>query len=196
MDSARTSVRDSSLQYSRPVENEFHEPRLGFSLTKPEHWIFLPTRWALSARRRFEPDDAEIQALLKRAQSPFVCVQFDHGRSDHVIPTFQATCRSAPAAFDLKGVLSSALTALERIHPTHEVEEASASAVVAGHRAATYALVARVHTEGGSIEFRNRVYIVPAKRFAFTLSLSSSTAPEYAAMHELQGILASIRIAS
>jgi hypothetical protein len=176
--------------------NRFAHADLGFQIDKPADWVFLPTPWALSFRRRMDPTDEELSRVMALAQTPFVYFHYDHGRKDIAYPTVQCTCRALPPqGVDRRALLAQSQAQLENTFETLEILESTTDAIVSGFPANR--ITARFSLYGeNDHEFacESLSVVVFAGRLAFVMGLSGPTEGVPGLAETLRQVLASVRI--
>jgi len=177
--------------------NTYRNETLGFQITKPEVWTFLPTRWTGALRRRATLDEQEYADALRQAEVPFVSFRFDHGRRDEPFPTVQATCRPlhARAGRDREGQLRALLDRLGRTLPDLRVDEAIARGIVASRRANIVKAAFTVRSrDGRTFPCRTRAYAIVDRTLVFTIGLTGPADGRFRCDAEFEQITASIRV--
>ena len=178
----------------------FKEQALAFEVKKPASWRFLPASWSPTALLKRAPDFKDT--LVRNAALPFCCAQGNHESRVHALPTFQACARGAlihtPGLAST--VLQSLISAIQGIHPTYELIEASSRFEIAGCKAiylrGAFSLITEPDGEPIEISCVSRSYVVFGPRATFTLGLSSSSDPAYFSEVEFEHILRSLHISA
>jgi hypothetical protein len=179
------------------TKNTYRNESIGFSITKPDNWIFLPTQWALTIRNRTEPSNEELQEILKYAQTPFVYMHFDHGQNDQVYPTVQASCRpiNPIKQSEREDLFNQQIEQFKKIYPGIQFQETSASGLISLCPTNIIKAVITVRNEeGGEFECLNRTYTIFAGYLGFSLALSGPVDGPYAFHDEFENILKSVVI--
>ncbi|MBI4821451.1 MAG: hypothetical protein HY791_34645 [Deltaproteobacteria bacterium] len=177
------------------MTNRYDNAELGFSITKPEDWAFLPTRWALSLRKRSDPDNDELQRILELASVPFVYFHFDHGDTRYAIPTVQAACRGliSPELLDRSAILGASTSQLARLFKEFEVLEATTDVIVSGFHANRIVSEFRLPRKGGpDLYCRSTSYAIFVRRLGFTVGISGPAEGPYQEVETLRGVERSI----
>ncbi len=155
--------------------NLYANAELGFAITKPDDWNFLPTQWALSFRKKIDPDDEELDRVMKLASVPFVYFHFNHGDDRFAYPTVQVTCRPLvdPKKPDRREVLELQRQHLVRSFENLQVIEATPDAIISGYPATRLVAEFRLfRNDGRQFHCRSRSYTVFVRRLGFTLGMS------------------------
>jgi hypothetical protein len=179
------------------TKNTYRNESLGFSITKPNNWFFLPTQWALTIRNRAEPSNEELQEILKNAQTPFVYMHFDHGKNNQVYPTAQASCRPINRTNQLEreNILELQMEQLGKIYHDLDIIESSADGLIC--QCPTNIIKATLtirNEEGNSFRCFSRSYAIFAGYLGFSLGLSGPIEGPYAFHNEFEEILKSVII--
>ena len=168
--------------------------QLGFSLRKPDSWEFLPTAWALKARKNVALTNEELARAFELANKPFVSAYLPHNDARSAFPTLQATCRFVPN-LEPSPLLDQLLARTKAQFDDVEVLESSADVIVGGAPATRIKFRFSVENASGT-EFRclTHSYAILSGSLAFTVGLSCAAHGEHAVPDELEGIASSIRI--
>ena len=178
-------------------ENTYRNESLGFSISKPETWAFLPTQWVANIKNRVNHTSEEYQELLHQAQVPFVYFQFDHQEADFAYPTVQATCRPIKPVNkkDRKFMLGQQILTLtdnfedfSLIESTHNGFISQCPANISKFRFSIQ------NVEGTKFSCLARSYTIFVRHLAFTIGLSGPSNGPYVCNEEFDGILKSIII--
>lgn len=197
--------RASSRQFSAPGSLISRQPKLnpnlytnadlGFSLTKPDAWTFLPTAWSLKFRRNLDPSNEELARVLQLASVPFVYAHLPHTDPASAFPTLQVSCRAVGAAVAPRDVLEPMIEQLRRQFADLELLEASSEAIVGGRPAVRLKTRFSLRNSEGSV-FRclSHSYSVFAAPLAFSVGISCAASGEYFVPDDLASIAESIRV--
>jgi len=173
----------------------FTERALGFSITIPAHWQYMPPAWSPSAiLRRREDFNWMAQASL-----PFCAARALHASDAHAYPTLQVCARPClqPTNIAARELLQSmSRQMVDRFDAI--VEEATSDAIVSGHRSlrlqTRYTLELERSADTITLGVRALSTVVFARGVGYTIALSGSDDPAYLAAADIDAILASVRI--
>lgn len=184
-------------------ENTFYNRSLGFSITKPSDWIFLPSRWAwaLKTRQKYELKEDDIKQLMENANSPFVYFHYDHQSEDYVFPTVQACCRPIikPGQKSRKNLIDAMVSHVHQMDQQARIEEINENAILSGHSGirirCIFSLFAK-QDDGKPKKLKcvNKSYIIFAHQLAYTIGFSHPSEGPYQNLEDLLEIERSIRI--
>jgi hypothetical protein len=181
-----------------PDPNRFSDAFLGFSITKPSLWRFMPPAWSPAAMLTNSAEPDSIWRL--HAPTPFVCFMGSHASATEAFPTVQVTARRSrvPTSAEADALQQQTIAFLGEQFPDFDVLESSTSNIVAGFRASRlrsrYSLVAGEDDELlFSVLARSIVIFSPG--VSFTIGMSSSEDPAYFDEDAFDRVLASVSIA-
>lgn len=177
--------------------NTYRNDTLGFQITKPDTWAFLPSRWAVGLRSRIALDDREFEEVIRHAQVPFVSFLFDHGRPDQSFPTAQATCRPLRTVVGLERdeLLRVQLEQLRRMFPDLRVDESTPRGIVGGRPANIIKASFSVRNRDGAMfRCRTRSYTIVDGLLVFTIGLTGPADGRFRCDDEFEQISGSIRV--
>jgi hypothetical protein len=175
----------------------FNDESLGFSLRKAGAWQFMPPVWTpgpLAANS----DDSPWGWI--RPNQPFCVAQRLHDSPRHAYSTLQVTARALeiPSEEQAQTLLKMQLGVLSKHYGQFEVREASADAVVAGHRAivirGSFCLITHIEGEQVPVWLLTRIHVIFAPGRAFSIGMTSSLDESYYLESDFAATLASIRI--
>ncbi|WP_419661334.1 hypothetical protein [Desulfosarcina variabilis] len=184
-------------------ENTFNSRALGFSITKPSDWIFLPSQWAwaLKTRQRYEFEEDDIKKLMENANVPFVYCHYDHQSEDYVFPTVQACCRpiTEPSQENRKDLIDAMVSHVHQMDQQAKIEEINENAILSGHsgiRIRCIFSLFRKQNDGNLKELKcvNKSYIIFAHQLAYTIGFAHPLEGPYQKLAALLEIERSIRI--
>ena len=179
------------------MSESFDEPTLGFSLRIPDCWEFTPPAWTPSTEPRIPADGS--WAWIK-ANQPFCAGRRWHQSTRHAFPSLQVTARALQLQSEAQAnaLLDMQLGVLSRVYGQFDVREASADALIDGHRSivirGSFSVNMEVEGEQLPIWMLSRLYVVFAPGRAFTLGLSSDLDESYYFESDFEQILESVRI--
>ncbi len=179
------------------TENDFYDAALGFRITKPASWKFLPPAWSPMAQLRNANPEVD---WLQLAKVPFVSFMGHHTSESHVYPTTQVSARpsTVPTAAEAVAVLEQQVAFVESHWDDYQPLHATSDTIIAGHRAnhidGTYRLRAERDGEEFWFEVRARSYTIFTPAYAFTIGMSSSTDARYYDEADFELALRSIAI--
>ena len=178
--------------------NRFSDGFLGFSISKPSLWRFVPPAWSPAVMLTNSADPDSVWRL--HSPKPFVCFMGSHASTAEAFPTVQVTARRSrvPTTAEADALQQQTIDFLGEQFPDFDVLESSTSNIVAGFRASLlrsrYSLVAGEDDEiVFSVLARSIVIFSPG--ITFTIGMSSSEDPAYFDERDFDAVLASVSIA-
>jgi len=173
----------------------FTAPELGFEITKPKNWEFVPTQWAKNTRKHAKLTPAQSDILAKSAV-PFVYLQYVHDSPDYAFPTIQVTCRLLTATPPLLAQLLALQTqTIARTYPDATITDATDAFVLSGHPATHFKSVFSIKNHAGTeFSILSRSYLVIVGQLAFTLGLSGPSKGPHTRAADFEAILKSVKI--
>jgi len=180
------------------TDEHFAEPRLGFALTRPARWQFVPPGW--SPARELAADADREEEWSRFGHLPFCGAVRPHASRRHAFATLQVSARpmAMPGPEEAATMLQSIRGILLNQNPQAEILTAVSGARLAGCPAnvlrCRFSVPVTVDAERVAMGVISRSYVIFAPRYAFTVGLSSSDANEYYEEADFENIIASIRI--
>jgi hypothetical protein len=176
----------------------FVEPRLGFTMTKPVTWQFVPPQWSPS--QQLDPARDLDEQWNNCSHLAFCGAVRPHASRRHAFATMQVTARplTPPGDAEAAAMLQTVQGILQNQNPHAEVLVATSAGVIGGVRAnvlrCRFALPIEVAQERVMMGVISRSYVIFGPRYAFTLGLSSSDDPAFYVESEFADIVASVRV--
>jgi hypothetical protein len=134
---------------------------------------------------------------LRWASEPFVCFMKEHDNPEHAYPTVQVSARAAggvPPSATAKLLLEEQIALLQSTYDGFELLDATPDRIIAGFRANAIRATFSFASEGRQLRVLSRSFTVWTPTASFTIGMSTSTDERYYDEHELDGVLASVRI--
>jgi len=178
-------------------KNIYRNPELGFSIEKPQDWVFMPTAWVLNLKDKAEPFYRELDERVRYARLPFVYFHYDHGISDLVIPTVQVMYRTTcgTSALDRSTILGMQLVQLQIVLDDYCLVEATSNGVISERPANIIKSTHTVNNQNGkAMDCLSRCYVIFTEDAMFVVVMSGPTEGTYRCDREFGEILRSIRI--
>lgn len=195
--SAKKTVISDAPRHSRE-EDIFYNKYLGFKIFKPADWEFVPTEWTLSFRKRMDPDDEELQKVMKLARMPFVALRYNHNDLHWAYPTVQITCRplESEAAKDHRAqIVKMQCEQLKKMYTNIDIIDASSEIQISGFPASRIISKFSIFTNDGK-EFKclSQTYTVYVRKLGFTIGMSGPSEGPYERKTDFTSIFNSITI--
>ena len=177
--------------------NIYRNEELGFSIEKPEDWVFMPTSWVLNLKDKADPFYKELDDRIKYARLPFVYFHYNHGIYDMVIPTVQVVYRTANgmSALDRSTILGMQLAQLQVVLKDYCLVEATSDGLISKRPAN---IIKSTHTvdnqDGLEMDCLSRCYVIFAEHSMFVVVMSGPAEGKYRCDREFNDVLASIRV--
>lgn len=179
--------------------HRFVEPRLGFTLTKPASWQFVPPAWS-PARELAAAADPEAP-WRQFGHLAFCGALRPHANRQQAFSTLQVMARPLPppSAGEAAAMLRTIRDIVLNQNPRAEILDASTGTIVAGCQTnvlrCRFTVPVEIEQQRVPMGVISRSLVIFAPRYAFTVGLSSSDDPAHFDEAEFDAILASIRIA-
>lgn len=178
--------------------NMYVNDELGFSIEKPQTWIFIPKQWAINLLlNRVEPPTKENAELLKYAQEPLVYFHYDHRIMDQVLPTVQVMHRMLVGVdtIDRPTFLRMQLIQLDSVFRNFDLIEATSDGIISARPANIIKSTFTVYNqEGYEMECLSRCYLIFSGDSILAVEMSGPVEGEFRCEEEFKDILTSIRI--
>lgn len=175
----------------------YHNEELGFSLTKPDHWVFLPTPWGLNIRNRGEPENQKLREILKGAKEPFLYCHFDHGTKDAAYPTVQVVYHVVENATEpvRNQMMRLQIEQMTSLFSDFSLIRTQSEMILAGCPAFRIESTFTIRNDvGRPFACRNRTCVVFSPRYAFTIGMSGPAHGPFQSEEAFDQILRSVRI--
>jgi len=178
--------------------NTYVNRELGFSIEKPEEWIFLPGQWALNLLiNRPDPSGEVNDELIKHAQEPLVYFHYDHGFDDIVLPTVCAMHRAMGGlpSIDRISFLNLQIIQLQHVFQDFCLIEATSDSLISKKPANIIkSTFTSYNLEGEGLECLSRCYVIFADGCLFAVEMSGPLEGRFRSEEQFKAILMSIRI--
>lgn len=187
-----------TFSYAEDAANEFNNPTVGFSVTKPADWQFATVDQHMENLSRTHLNDKEMQeAMQKHATAPLVVIMKYQEPFDDLNPSFKANIKplgNLPAD-DPVAILNLILGSMEKMFKDFTVVQEPSETVVSGLKAAHV----RIHysleiPDGRTFPTASELWIVPRGKFFFMLGAGIRQDEKTGSREEIQKILSSIVI--
>ena len=174
-------------------DDVFTCPLTGFSVRRPDGWMFMPGVRAVAERGGLgAAPGSERRRLLDAGGTPIAVLTRAHGSARHVDPTVQLFRRFFAVPADLRELGRAVQASLPKVFDRCRFQELTTSAILGGRRALRYLVeYSIVPTPGVAYRCRCLGHIITCGPYALTLTLASSTAKRYRFDAELDAVLAS-----
>jgi len=178
--------------------NTYVNRELGFSIEKPDDWIFLPGQWALNLLiNRTDPSGEVNDELIKYAQEPLVFFHYDHGIGDIVLPTVCAMHRSMGGlhTVDRISFLELQIVQLQVVFHDFCLIEATSDGLISKKPANIIkSTFTAYNPEGKGLECLSRCYVIFTEKRLFAVEMSGPLEGRFRFEDQFRAILMSIRI--
>ena len=163
----------ASISYANDV---FTNPTVGFSIEKPDEWVYLTTQTITENRKNVRLNDEELQkSIQKYATAPLVVMARHPEPYDELNPSIQVTFRPLG---QLQGtppenILSLIVPTIQRAVSDFEYIEGVTATRVSGLDAATMRARYTVYNQQGrTFETLTRMWLVPRGAYLFIIAMS------------------------
>ena len=178
--------------------NTYVNRELGFSIEKPDDWVFLPGQWALNLLiNRTDPSGEANDELIKYAQEPLVYFHYDHGIEDIVLPTVCAMHRvmGRPHSVDRISFLKLQIIQLQHVFQDFCLMEATSDGLISKKPANIIKSTFTAYSpDGDGLECFSRCYAVFTDLCLVAIEMSGPPEGRFSSEEEFKAVLASIRI--
>lgn len=185
---------------TKKVVNTFMNPTAGFTITKPESWVFATTEQIATNRASVRLKDKELEEQLKqRASTPLIAIMKHQEPYDDINPSVQVLLRplgqlEGKSPLELMNIL---IPSMQRAMVDFQFVEEIRETVVCGQKAAyAKSKYTVTNTEGRTFPILGRLWVIPRGKFMFMLSMSSPQEGADVSEKEFAEILKSIMIDS
>ena len=178
-------------------KNIYRNMELGFSIEKPEEWVFMPLSWVLNMKDKADPFHRELDDRVRYARLPFVYFHYDHGIYNMAVPTVQVMYRTAngTSALDRSTILGMQLFQLQVVLKDYCLVEATSDGLISKRPAN---IIKSTHTvdnqDGLEMDCLSRCYAIFTDSSMFFVVMSGPVEGEYRCDKEFGDILSSIRV--
>lgn len=178
--------------------NTYVNGELGFSIEKPDDWIFLPGQWALNLLiSRTDPSGEVNDELIRYAQEPLVYFHYDHGIEDIVLPTVCAMHRSIGGlhSVDRMSFLKLQIIQLQVVFDDFCLLDATSDGLIAKKPANIIkSTFTAYNPDGDSLECFSRSYVIFTDSCLFAVEMSGPLEGRFCFEDTFKTILTSVRI--
>ena len=119
-------------------ENRFSDEKIGFSVSKPDHWDFVPNGWAVNGIKRAMSANENLRPIVESSNGPFVYMQYTHQDIQYIYPSVQARCCYTGREVDIETIINSTIDVLKHTANGFKLHHKQFSAIISGRRAAYY----------------------------------------------------------
>ena len=178
--------------------NIYRNNELGFSIEKPEDWIFIPQQWAVNLLiNRADPPSERNDELIKYAQEPLVYFHYDHRLSDKALPTVQVMHRMmiGVGSIDRPTFLKMQIIQLEAVFRDFCLLESTSDGIISKRPANIIKSTFTVYNQNGNeLECLSRCYLIFAGDHVLSIEMSGPIEGEFCCEKEFKDVLTSIHI--
>ena len=178
--------------------NTFTSPTAGFSITKPNTWVFGSMEQVATSREAIRLKDKELEQQMRaRASAPLVVILKHQEPYDDLNPSVQVLLRplgqlEGRSAVELMSIV---VPTIQRAVADFTVIEPIKETTVGGQKAAYMKSKYTVaNAEGREFRALSRLWIVTRGKFMFMISMSGPRDGPNVSEDEFAEILRSIRI--
>jgi hypothetical protein len=181
-----------------PRSHTFHSPTAGFTITKPESWVFATTEQIARNRARVRLKDKELEALVReRASLPLVAAAKHPEPYDDLNPSVQVLLRPLGSLAGKSPVelMQIAIVPIQRAVSGFEYVETVRGSSLNGRQAAYVKCGYTVaNAAGRTFPTLTRLWLVPRGQVLFMVSMSGPRQGPDVSEGEFAAILKSIKI--
>lgn len=178
--------------------NTYVNRELGFSIEKPDDWVFLPGQWALNLlMSRTDPSGEVNDELIKYAREPLVYFHYDHGVEDIVLPTVCVMHRTIMGlhSVDRISFLKLQIIQLQYVFNDFCLIEATSDGLISKKPANIIkSTFTAYNPEGDGLECFSRCYAIFTDSCLFAVEMSGPLDGGFSFEDRFKAILASVRI--
>ena len=183
---------------SKQDKDTFRSPTAGFSITKPNGWVFATTDQIATNRANVRLKDKELEEQMRqRASAPLIAIMKHEEPYDDLNPSVQVLLRplgqlEGRSALELMNIV---IPSMQRAMVDFQFVEEIRETVVGGQKAAyTKSKYTVSNAEGRTFPTLSRLWLIPRGKFMFMLSMSGHQEGLDVSEKEFAEILKSIKI--
>ena len=174
-------------------KHRFHDEKIGFSVSKPEHWDFVPNGWAVQGVRRAISANENLRSVVESSNGPFMYMQFTHQNVEYIYPSVQARCCYTGRTVDIETLINSTIDVLKHTAKGFSLYHKQFSAIISGTRAAYYECEYTFYNDSGiPLRCRSISWFVPRAFDYIVITLNRPTQGPYQLKDDFQLIQRSI----
>jgi hypothetical protein len=183
---------------STKEDNLFRSPTAGFSITKPDSWVFATTDQIATNRAHVRLKNKELEEQMRqRASAPLIAILKHKEPYDDLNPSVQVLLRplgqlEGKSPLELMNIV---IPSMQRAMVDFQFVEEIREAVVGGQKAAyTKSKYTIINAEGRMFPALSRLWLISRGKFMFMMSMSGHQEGSDVSEKEFSEILKSIKI--
>jgi hypothetical protein len=189
----------SACAQDQPVYsgNIYSNSTIGFTIHKPDSWLFVSERQSLENRNNIQLQDEELEREVQsHANLPTVSISKYPEPHPTVNPTVQVKHLEKPSADLLpQDVLEATVQQIQNVYADFRVTKPIQVARLGAHKAATMQVAFTMETvDGGAFSVHSIMWVVERRNDLFIIGMSGPSEGDDASEEEFMDILSSIII--
>ena len=178
-------------------DNVYYNAEAGFSITKPADWLFMNPKTAKDRADRARFDNEDLEALVKKSQTPLVVITRHPSPSSNYNPNVVVVLVPVPIeGFPLKSVMNSALGILKHsfsdLTLIDEIQETKVDGLESAYSKFKYT----VTVNGRDTPLMARIWLVARGKIIFNIVMTGTQEIPNPSDPVFQEILDSIQISN